>query len=208
MTTIPYSEVWRSLLRAQARVAPRVTSRCAHTQSNASKPQQFDANRIAGQSRQTGATPAHIPAAKRPSKVKRPGVLTAPTRAAGPSSGRVTAITTAEEYSLSELQKCLARQRLIGGRGGTLDSSSGRNSAAINLLGEAIYLPHWDQGEAFLFEDGSVVLWQSTSSPNDVSHKESMSRLLECIIESPRVQTGPYGNDIQEETLDYSLQPK
>lgn len=72
-----------------------------------------------------------------------------------PADGKAVAFTTAESYDLSNLLETLYHLQLLDG--------------AVNLLGEALYLPRWSpsgrnelggrEGEVFVFESGTFVLW-------------------------------------------------
>lgn len=102
-----------------------------------------------------------------------------------PSSGKAIALSTAESYNIPSLAKTLS---LL-------------NINAINLLGEAIYLPKWspetitstysmevEVGEIFVFESGSIVSWGLSS--------ESLEIFLRKVIRS-----GPELSDGSESSL-------
>lgn len=116
--------------------------------------------------------------------------------------GQAVALTSAERYDTPTLLKGL--QAL-----GLLDQ-------AVNLLGEAIFLPRWspaagqDAGEVFIFESGTIVTWGLTqsgaetflrkvirgSSPGDTVAAISTANELSWI------EHGRY-NEPETEVLDY-----
>lgn len=72
-----------------------------------------------------------------------------------PSDGQAVALTSAERYDTETLLKGLQALGLLEG--------------AVNLLGEAIFLPRWspggaEVGEVFIFESGTIVTWGLTQA--------------------------------------------
>ncbi|KAM0755430.1 hypothetical protein T439DRAFT_344604 [Meredithblackwellia eburnea MCA 4105] len=83
----------------------------------------------------------------------------APRRVKGSPQGQAIALTTADNYDTPSLLRGLHALGLLATPG-----------TAVNLLGEAIYLPSWSPptrqegasptvGEVFIFESGSIVTW-------------------------------------------------
>ncbi|GAA98359.1 hypothetical protein E5Q_05045 [Mixia osmundae IAM 14324] len=78
------------------------------------------------------------------------------------SDGLAIAFTSAEEYDIDALRTILWESGLLG---------RGDDKDAVNLMGEAVYLPQWplrdtpsiaqteQSGEVFIFENGSYVTW-------------------------------------------------
>jgi uncharacterized Rmd1/YagE family protein len=116
---------------------------------------------------------------------------------------RIERQATADSYDLETLQKVLQGRGLI---------HLGHPSDALNLLGEAVYLPRWQgqsligslrllwssgtDGEAFIFENGTFVTWNV--------QKDGIAQLLSQIIQAPGVSPKAYAKP-QEETLPYAF---
>lgn len=77
------------------------------------------------------------------------------------SDGKVIALCTAEAYDTPSLLQGLQTLGLLEGTSG---------NGAVNLMGEAIYIPRWspipstatespEVGEIFIFESGTIVAW-------------------------------------------------
>ena len=135
----------------------------------------------------TSAIQGIQPVKSRPVRSKRVAGLLPAIKA----NGRITAFSTAEEYSTDGLQKTLAGLSLIG---------SGKSTDAINLLGEAVLLPAgWSgssgSGEVFIFENGSFVAWNA--------QQDEVDTLLNTVIKSPGVEVNPLTSGIEEESMEY-----
>jgi len=105
-------------------------------------------------------------------------------------TGKITAITSSEEYSTDALQRRLAALKLIG---------TGQPSNALNLLGEAVYLPRWtENGEMFIFENGSVVAWNMS--------EEDVHRFMTTVIQEGKVEINPLNRGAEQESLNYCLE--
>jgi len=127
------------------------------------------------------------PVKLRPARSKRVAGLLPSKKA----NGRITACSTAEEYSTDGLQRTLASLSLIG---------TGKSADAINLLGEAVYLPAGGisgSGEVFIFENGSFVVWNG--------EQEDVDRLVATVIKGKGVEVMPLTKGMEEESMEYRL---
>ena len=102
-----------------------------------------------------------------------------------------------DEYRTDALQAVLASLNLV---------SQGKPTDALNLLGEAVYLPRWSSnaaasakgaGEVYLFENGSLVAWNL--------EQEEVDELVRTICQNGTVEVGPYGKASEQEEMKYQL---
>lgn len=104
--------------------------------------------------------------------------------------GQAIAFSTAESYDIDALRKALWNKGLLG---------RGDGEDAVNLMGEAIWVPRWplpprageetevqttgEAGELFIFESGAFVSWNMSES----SAREFANRVLRNIDSRPHL---------------------
>ncbi|KAM0786486.1 hypothetical protein ACM66B_001944 [Microbotryomycetes sp. NB124-2] len=119
-----------------------------------------------------------------------------------PPDGQAVALTSAENYDTAALLKALDALGLLSGGG------------ALNLLGEAIYLPKWtpdgstQQGEVFVFESGTIVTWGLATDGAEAFLRQVIRGALPTTTTTTSteelgwVEQGRY-NEVEKEVLDY-----
>ncbi|SCV70410.1 BQ2448_1804 [Microbotryum intermedium] len=163
---------------------------------------------VASLSASTPPLPALLPLGLKPSK---------PTHE-DPSDGLVVALASAEHYDTVALVKSL--------------QSLGLLDRAINLMGEAVYLPNWsppttngqekETGQVFVFESGTIVSWglsqagteaflrtvirgRGNPSPPSSTMAPKASTKVETLLRDSKigwVEQGRY-NEFETEVLEY-----
>ncbi|KAH8921050.1 hypothetical protein BT69DRAFT_1321038 [Atractiella rhizophila] len=159
-----------------------------------------------GSSHQTPTSPSPIPTPSPPSRTRTasrtpstsanskktkksaPKQLKSSSRSASQSQeglGKMISYTTAESYDISTLQSVLWR--------------IGQGKDAVNVMGEAVWIPGWRNGEVWIFESGSFVTW-------GMDEKDAFA-FVEEVIRAPytgdkRIESLPY-RELEVESMDY-----
>jgi uncharacterized Rmd1/YagE family protein len=116
------------------------------------------------------------------------------------ADGKVVALTTAESYDFPALLKGLDELGLL--------------ETAMNLVGEAIYLPRWHSpdspssaGEVFVFASGTIVTWGLEPQGAQAFLRTVVrGRAVRPGSELGFVEMGRYG-ELESEVLNYRVDP-
>ncbi|KAK4049161.1 hypothetical protein OIV83_004320 [Microbotryomycetes sp. JL201] len=201
---------WSSACRAVSSAAATGTSATTRSAPIAALPPQRPQKHKAKKSKAKMPAPATPALARGPQGDAHALMSLMPTLGLGrqqssrPPDGQAVALTSAENYDTAALLKSLDALGLLGEGG------------AVNLLGEAIYLPQWrpqssadaaPEGEVFVFESGTIVTWGLAAGGAESFLREVIRGTPPTTATTQElgwVEQGRY-NEVEKEALDFYI---